>query len=107
MPSQQQSIWLDKKKLRINRNEEIIKMNKIKMNQMRKMNQTTKRINASDAIKHHIQKRNARSSISNASNVIKPVIEDLCAESKRRIKMINQNKNHLNQTNHSSLEKSH
>jgi hypothetical protein len=59
-----------------------------RMNQMKKMNQTARRINASDAIDHLIRKRNARSSISNASNVIKPVIEDLCVELKRRIKKI-------------------
>jgi rubrerythrin len=76
------------------------------INQMKKINQTTKRINASDTIDHFIRKKNARSSISNASNVIKSIIEDLCAESKRRIKMISRRKSHLKKMN-SLLQKSH
>ncbi len=88
----------------MNRDERIIKVKGIKrMNQMRKMNQTTKRINAQDAADHLIRKTNARSSISNASNVIKPIIEDLCVESKRRIKMINQEDHLVETTNQMDL----
>ncbi len=80
----------------MDRNGGIIKVKGIKrMDQMGEMDQTAKRINARGAADHLIRKRNARSSIPNASNVIKSVIEGLCAGSKRRIKTINQNGDHL------------
>ncbi len=72
-------------------------MNQIDRNERIKR-ERTKRINASDASVHPIQKRNARPSISNAPNVIKPAIEGLYAGPKRRIKMISQKENHLVET---------
>jgi hypothetical protein len=54
-----------------------------------------KRINALGAADHLIRKRNARPSISNAPNAIKPVIGGLCAGPKRRIKMIKRKRGHL------------
>ncbi len=67
------------------------------MKGIKRMRIKRERINASDAIDHLIRKSNAQLSILSASNVIKPIIEDLCAASKRKIKMILK-RDHLDET---------